>query len=424
MNKERIVKIGTEVSRFLLALVFIFSGAVKSIDPVGGIIKIEEYLNAFGLGGISAFSDVFAYNLSAVEFTLGICLLLGVYRRFISFLTLLFMCIMTPLTLYLALFDPVSDCGCFGDAILLTNWQTFGKNIVLLGAALVLFIYNRRVTSFYTYKVYWFVVLFSYCFSLGLSYYCFNHLPLMDFRPYKIGRNIAAMMHIPEGAPQDEYAYSFIYEKEGKEKEFSLEEAPLGDSTWVFIESKTKLLKKGFTPIVPSFSVYNTISEDLADRIWNAPGPMFLLISPKLEYANDHSVDDINDIYDYAEDKDIPFYCLTASSDDEMENWRDYTGADYPFLVADETQLKTVIRSNPGLLLLNDGNIRMKWHYNDIPEEGVLSKTIEKYLSGYEGNGKEETKFYFIFGFIVPLLLVWLYDYYRIRPSLKRIVKK
>lgn len=422
MNKEQIIKSSTEVSRFLLAIVFIFSGTVKSIDPVGGIIKVSEYLHAFGLGSFSGFSTFISFNLSAVEFALGVCLLMGVYRRLTTILTLLFMCVMTPLTLYLALFNPVSDCGCFGDAIILTNWETFWKNIVLLAAAITVFIYNRRITSFYTYRVYWFVIIFGYLFSLGLSYYNYNHLPIIDFRPYKVGKNINELMHIPEDAPQDEYAYSFIYEKDGVEKEFSLEEVPADDSTWVFVDSKTELLKQGYVPPVPSFSLYDGLGDDVSTDVWNKEGPMVLLISYKLEFADDHSVDDINDIYDYTRERGIPFYCLTASSEEEMENWRDYTGADYPFLTADETQLKTVIRSNPGFLLLNNGTILMKRHYKDIPNENTWPKTIDKYLSGYTDTNKERIGTYFIFGFIVPLLLVWLYDFYRIRPSLK--VKK
>lgn len=420
MSKEKVLRVLTEVSRFLLAVTFIFSGTVKSIDPVGGILKVTEYLSAFGMDSLSGFSLFISFNLSALEFALGVCLLMGVYRRLITSLMLLFMCVMMPLTLYLALFNPVSDCGCFGDAIVLTNWQTFWKNVVLLAAAVMVFIYNRQIFPFYTYRVNWFIVLFSFLFGLFLSYYNYNHLPIIDFRPYKVGENMLELMEVPEGAPEDEYAYSFLYEKGGVQKEFALEEIPSDDSTWVFVESKTELVSQGYVPKVPSFHVYNKEGEEVGAQLWDTKGPLLLLVSYKLDQADDRSVDDINDIYDYAQEKAIPFYCLTSSSKEDMENWRDYTGADYPFLIADETQLKTVIRSNPGLMLLNDGTILMKKHSNDIPEENELAETIDKYLQGYKDTDKERERVYFILAFIVPLLLVWIYDFFRLRPILKK----
>ena len=240
--KETAIKILTECSRLLIGVVFIFSGFVKAVDPVGGAIKIGDYLTSFGLDMLQPFTALVSFALSAAEFAMGVCMLLGVYRRYNSFLVLLFMAFMTPLTLYLALFNPVSDCGCFGDAIVISNWETFFKNLVLSAAAIMVFMHSGKMFQCFTYKVYWFVALFSYFFCIGFAYWNYNHLPVMDFRPYKIGANIPSLMAIPDGAPEDEYKYTFVYEKDGVQKEFSLENYPQNDSTWTFVESKTELI--------------------------------------------------------------------------------------------------------------------------------------------------------------------------------------
>lgn len=414
-KKECIIKILTEFCRVLLGVVFIFSGIVKGIDPMGFVIKIGEYLSAFGLGEFSSFAVIAAFVLIAAEFALGVCLLLAVYRKITTLLVLLFMCVMTPLTFYLALFNPVSDCGCFGDAIVITNWETFSKNIVLLAAAIWVFIYNRRLTPFYSYRVYWGVALFAYLFGIGFCYWNYNHLPMIDFRPYKIGANIPALTSIPEGAPQDEYHYSFIYEKDGVQKEFALEEAPANDSTWHFVESRTELIKQGYVPPVASFDLYTLEGDHVTDQLLEAPA-LLLLVSPDLDAANDDRIDDINTIYDYLSEKQVPFYCLTGSSEASIRNWIDNTGADYPFLMADATVLKTMIRSNPGLIYLKEGTIMAKWHNNDFPTEEKLGTLIEKYTQMTETPKKDEAPWVaIVLCFVLPLFFIWLYDFVRIR---------
>jgi len=415
--KDTIIRTIAELCRLLIGGVFIFSGLVKAVDPVGFALKIEEYLASFGLEGLQAFSSILSFNIIAVEFALGVCILMGVYRRYSTFLVLLFMAFMTPLTLYLALFDPVSDCGCFGDAVIITNWETFYKNVVLLAASIFIFIYNQRIFSFFTHKAYWFVGLFAYLFCIGFSYRNYYHLPIIDFRPYKIGANIPYLMSIPEDAPEDEYTYSFIYEKDGVKKEFGLNNYPADDPDWTFVESKTELVKEGYVPPITSFDLYNEEGDNLSEEILNNDQAVFLLILSKVEKANDERIDDINNVYDYAVDKHIPFYAVSGSSVSEIEIWSDRTGAEYPFLIADETFLKTIIRSNPGLLLLRSGTILKKWHYKDIPAEENIDTVINSYLEGKEDETHKQQAAIRnnLLTFSVPLLLVWMYDYFRNR---------
>lgn len=414
--KGKVIKIVAELCRLLIGGTFIFSGFVKAIDPVGFAIKIEDYLTAFGLDFLKPLALLASVNLSAVEFTLGVCMLLGVYRRYTSILILIFMLVMTPLTLYLALFDPVSDCGCFGDAIIISNWQTFYKNVVLSAAAIFLLIHNQKLFQCFSYKVYWFVALFTYVYCICFSYWNYNHLPLLDFRPYKVGINISEQMQIPEGALEDEYEYIFIYEKEGVKKEFTLENYPATDSSWTFIDTKTVLVREGYKPAIEAFNIFDANDNDVSDIILENEKGSLLLIAPKLEDASDERIDEINNVYDYALEKQLLFYCITGSAENAIQDWIDITGAEYPFLHADDVLLKTIIRSNPGLVLMKGGEILMKWHYHDIPEEENIETVLDTYLDDNNNQTKGNRWIYInLLGFTLPLLLVFIYDYLHFR---------
>ncbi|MDR2775973.1 MAG: DoxX family protein [Tannerella sp.] len=409
-------KIITEICRAVLGATCIFSGTVKAIDPVGGGLKIEDYFGAFGLTALNPLATLVSINLSAFEFMLGLCILMAVYRKLTTICMLALMSFMTLLTLWLAIFNPVHDCGCFGDAFILTNRQTFFKNFfVLLPASVVTYLYHDRMRPVYTCKVYWFVVLFAYVFPVGFAYYNYNHLPVKDFRPYKIGANIPALMSFPEGAQQDEYLY--IYERNGENKAFTPETAPAGDSAWTYVEAK--LVKPGYVPPVTSFELYDTAGDNIAEDILSAENGVILLISTKVEKASDKKIDEINCIYDYAQEHHLLFYCVTASAEDDIDKWINNTGAEYPFLKADDVTLKTVIRSNPGLVLMKSGTILGKWHYRDIPPEDEAGEVIERLLRyPDEDRGKENSPWiWIIVCFTLPLLLVWIYDGVRNRKK-------
>ena len=407
-------KIIAEISRIILGATFLFSGTVKAIDPVGGAIKMEDYFGAFGLSFFNPLSLFVSINLSAVEFLLGLCIIMAVYRKLTTICMVAFMAFMTLLTLYLAIFNPVHDCGCFGEAIIITNWQTFFKNIfVLFPASVITYIYHKKMTPVYTYKAYWFVLLFGYIFSAGFSYYNYRNLPIIDFRPFKIGTNITQAMSIPEDAPSDEYL--FVYEKDGKRDEFTPENAPLSDDSWKFVERK--LIKQGYIPPITSFELFDKDENNIADIILDDEKGVVLLISPHLEKADDGKIDEINHIYDYSIENNIKFFCLTSSTADNINAWINDTGAEYPFLTADDVTLKTIIRSNPGIVLLKSGTILTKWHYNDLPSEETANTVINELLnsSGQKSDKEISPWVLIIFCFTLPLLLVWIYDYFRNR---------
>lgn len=408
--------------RFVLGGTFIFSGFVKAIDPLGSFYKIQDYLVAFGMGEwFPSYAMLFfAILLSAIEFCIGIFLFMGIRRRLASSLALLLMCVMTPLTLYLAIADPVSDCGCFGDAVVLTNWQTFGKNVFLLFAAIVVFRERKQLIRFVTLKVEWMVSLYTILYIFVLSFGCLKDLPILDFRPYRIGINIVEGMEVPEGAEPSIFETRFVLEKDGNRQEFGLEDYP--DSTWTFIEARTILKKKGYEPPIHDFSLLEVeTGEDITERVLSDDGYTFLLIAHRIEEADDSNIDLVNEVYDYCVEYGYTFYGVTSSSEEEIEYWCDRTGAEYPFCQMDDITLKTIIRSNPGLLLLKHGTILNKWSNNRLPDEYVLTDSLDKLELGQQKDVDDwRTIGYVVLWFVVPLMLIVTLDVFIVRRREQR----
>jgi uncharacterized membrane protein YphA (DoxX/SURF4 family) len=393
-------KIAVEISRIILGLVFIFSGFVKAVDPWGGAYKIQDYFDAFGFSDFNFLAMPLSFLQAAVEFGVGISLLIGIYRQINSILALLIMLFMTPLTLYLAIANPVTDCGCFGDALVISNWHTFYKNIFLLIAAIIVFAWSALMFTFFSRKRYFRTSLWIYIFIIGVSLYCFRYLPVIDFRPYKIGANIPEKMKIPENAEQPEYDIKLLYSQDGMVKEFSLDNYPKDDSTWTFVDTKTRLVKKGYEPPIHDFSITDADGNDITHEIIYNRSYTFLLIAHKLEEASDSNVDKINDIYDFSKEAGYNFYTLTSSLPEIIRNWIKNTGAEYPFCTTDDITLKTIIRSNPGLLLIKDGTVIKKWPNTNLPDIEKLNKLIEE-----TNLGKVPTVHNFLTVFLLTLIL-------------------
>ncbi|MFC2580756.1 MAG: BT_3928 family protein [Segatella oris] len=398
--------------RIIVALTFIFSGFVKAIDPIGLQYKLQDYLGAIGIPGFLPdwMLLIMAVLLAAVEFCMGIFLLFAIQRRLISKLIVVFMSIMALITVWLVVANPVKDCGCFGDALHLTNTETLVKNIILLGCSIVIMRRPLAMFRFISESNQWIVINYTIVFifvSSGLSLY---YLPLFDFRPYRIGTNIPRGMEIPKDAEQPQFETTFIMEKGGQRKEFTLNDYP--DSTWKFIDSKTVQVKEGYIPPIHDFSIADRkTGKDLTDSVLRHKGYTFLLIAPYLERADDSNFGDIDQLYEYAQTYNIPFYCLTASTAKAIQRWRDITGAEYPFCITDETTLKTIVRSNPGLLLLKDGTIINKWSHNQLPNGAKLSLPITQSALGKMPQDSVPGKILeIILWFILPLTLLTLAD--------------
>lgn len=425
-NLHIIQKVWANICRFLLAAAFIFSGFVKAVDPLGFQYKIQDYLTAFGI--ISWFPSFFpllgGIIVSAIEFSVGVFLFFGIRRNYASSLALVLMIFMTPLTLYLAIYNPVSDCGCFGDAWILTNWETFGKNVLLLIAAISVFKDRKMLVRFVTQKMEWLVSLYTILFVFALSFYCLDRLPVLDFRPYKIGKNILEGMSVPEGAKPSVYESIFILEKNGQKKKFTLENYP--DSTWKFIDTRTILKEKGYEPPIHDFSMMElNTGNDITSDVLTDMGYTFLLVAHRIEEADDSNIDLINEIYDYSVEHGYKFYCLTSSPEEQIELWRDKTGAEYPFCQMDDITLKTMIRSNPGLMLIKNGKVLNKWSDESLPDEYVLTDKLENLPLGQQKLEKDTHTIGYVFlWFIVPLLLVLGIDILIVRRIEKKNERK
>ncbi len=398
--------------RLILALVFILSGYVKAVDPLGTLYKINDYLTAWSMPGILPDWILLAgaVAMSAAEFTLGIALLFAIQRRLASKAAAAIMAVMTAVTIWLYTTDGVKDCGCFGDAIILTNGQTLAKNIVLLVCAAIVSIWPMRMPRLISRTNQWIVINYTAIFVLLTSLASLYALPKFDFRPYHTGANIRQGMEIPVGAEAPEFETTFTLRKGGETREFTIDNYP--DSTWTFVDSKTVQTKKGYEPPIHDFSITRIdTGDDITDEVLDDKGYTFLLISPHLETADDSNFGDIDQISEYAHDHGIPFYCLTASDDKAIARWKDITGADYPFCNTDETTLKTIIRSNPGLVLLKDGTVIRKWSHNLLPDLSTVSGRLEDSEIGQLPDDSVPRKIVrLLLGFVLPLTLLTIAD--------------
>ena len=410
MQKLRITVVN--VCRFVLAATFIFSGYVKAIDPLGTLYKLKDYAAAMSLNGLLPDWVLVgvAIALGALEFALGVFMLFAVRRHVVSRITLAFMTAMTVLTLWIFVADPVKDCGCFGDALKLTNGETLLKNIALIACAALVAWRPVDMARFISRSNQWIVRYYTVAYIVITSVYCLYTLPIFDFRPYHVGTNIKQDMEIPEGAEQPEFESTFLLRKNGETREFTLDNYP--DSTWEYVDTRTVQTKKGYEPPIHDFALTSCdTGEDITEQVLTKKGYTFLLVSPRLAVADDSNFGDIDQIYEYAEENGADFYCVTASANNEIERWRDLTGAEYHFCNADETTLKTMIRSNPGLMLLKDGTIIGKWSHNTLPQTDDLTAPLHRLTIGKAQNDSTTKRLLIVLlTFFLPLSALTLAD--------------
>ena len=353
------------ISRSLLGVVFIFSGVVKAIDPLGTVYKIEDYLKAFGgfFTDLLPMAEVAAWGLIILELLLGVCMLLNVRTQWTAWISLLFYCVMTPLTLYIALTNPVSDCGCFGDAVVLTNWQTFWKNLVLIILAILLMTWNKHIHQLWSNWMEGVIVLITVVATIAFMAWTINHLPIKDFRPYKIGNHLPTLMEYPEDAEPDQYDISFVYEKDGVEEVFTLENYPKGDTTWTFVRQESKLIKKGYEPPIHDLEIINAEGDDITWDILESEEPVTLVIMYDLAKADKTQMEKLNLLYENCYNNMQQYYILTGSATDEIIafNLEYSTLSDY-VCTCDPVTLKTIVRANPGVIVVQNGVVIDKYN--------------------------------------------------------------
>lgn len=320
--------------RLVVSATFVFSGFVKLVDPYGTAYKIHDYLVAMDLPSLLAYPHLpmaLSVLQAVLEFCLGINLLLNIRRRMSIVLMIAMLLLFTPLTLWLAITDAITDCGCFGDALRLTNWQTFGKNVALLVLLVLLWWQRDHLQRFIPKAIQWMITLGAVLVAMFLAAVSIYGEPLIDFRPFYIGQHIPTAMQWPDDPAETPEILDFSIEPYTEDANINTE-AILSDTSYTF-----------------------------------------LLIAPYLEHADDGNMENINALCDYAQEYGYRFLCLTASGDSAIHRWQDLTGAEYPFAFTDELTLKTIARSNPALVLLHNGTIVGKWSNHTMPEETMLT---------------------------------------------------
>lgn len=419
--KDTFIKTIVTIARLLFGVTFIFSGFVKAVDPLGFTYKIEDYLISFQLTQFIPLALTFAVVLTLLEFALGASIVLGIYRKWTSILAVLFMVVMTPLTLYIALENPVKDCGCFGDALIISNWSTFYKNIVLLSFATLLVVYRKWITPFYSNRTRPYAFVFVLLFFIGFTFYNIFYLPVMDFRPYKVGSNIPEKMgeNMNEG---DIYKNIYIYEKDGTTKEFTEENFPWEDSTWTFVDLKSTLIQEGAKPEIQDFSMTAYEKEANGALVktndityeFLAHSYSLLVVSISLNDIKESKWSQLKSLAEYAANNSIEMRIVTSSNNSVVEQIDEkMEDLNMKFASADELTLKTIIRSNPGIVLLKEGVVQAKWSENNIPDAVIVDKIISQSQLNEESNPSNNyaSKLLIIcLVFIIPLLGIKWYD--------------
>ncbi|MBI2969100.1 MAG: DoxX family protein [Bacteroidetes bacterium] len=365
-------------SRIFVGVLFILSGFVKVNDPLGFSYKLDEYFTVFGMTWMIPYSLFLSVFTSALEIILGAALLAGYRMVPVTWLLLLMIIFFTWLTGYSAVTGKVTDCGCFGDAVKLKPVQSFFKDIILLVFILILFLKRKAIKLYMGVTAGHLYMGMVSVLTLGFAIWCYRHLPLIDFRPYAIGKNIPGQMVIPEGAPVDEWEvmYTLQNKKSGESKKMTskdyIAQKVWEDTTWMILNDKTenKLITEGYHPPVHDFSITDMDGNDFTDSVLQFDGYLFLFIAYDLNKSSRSDMKEINDLEARCREKSIPFIGLTASNDLSIDNFKHETQAMFDFFNADETVLKTMIRSNPGIMLLSKGTVLDMWHHNDVPEFG------------------------------------------------------
>ena len=366
---EKWCRLLTVLMRLTVGGVFIFSGFTKGIDPWGTCYKITDYLTAMGLERWTATALFIAVALAALEFILGVLIAVGAYRRSAPILALLLLLVMTPLTLWLAVTGAVPDCGCFGDALHLSNWATFGKNLLLLLGVVYLLMFNTSVRGVYGPAVQWVVIALSFAFIMAVAYYGYFVQPLIDYRPYPVGTPLVSQA-AEEADEEGEDDFIFVYSRDGQEKEFSIDSLPDENDGWEYVtryharRPKGKVIYQGASG--DGIAIIDEDGENITTELLADSHRTLLLLFPDLQQVGVVNSFVLNELTDASFVNGTRIIGLTSATTDEIEHWKDISMATYPIYNMDDSELKMVARGNPAVVYLKDGTISWKRTLNSL----------------------------------------------------------
>lgn len=374
-------------ARIFVGILFIFSGLIKANDPLGFGYKLQEYFEVFHIAFLNDFATAFAIIICAFEIIAGAALLLGIKSIQVAWGLLILIVLFTFLTFYSAAFDVVKSCGCFGDAIPLTPWQSFMKDLVLLVLIIYIFIHRTKITPVIKGETGQRVALSLITLaSFGFGLYTYSYLPVIDFLPYKVGANIPEQMRIPEGAPLDVYeiSYNMKNKKTGEEKVVTdkeyLNTGIWKDESWEIVgDPKSKLISKGFEVKIKDLKITDSQGTNYNSELLENPYYSIVIVAYDLSNTNIKAVNELNALaINAVENYNIRTVLLTSNSAQTAEEFSKKNKLMVEVFYADAVPLRSMVRANPGVLLLKDGIVIGKWHYNTLPSYNELE---EKYFS-------------------------------------------
>ncbi len=367
-------------ARIFFAAVFIFSGLVKAVDPLGAAYKFQDFFMAFGVEWLFPAALPLAALLSTLEFIVGFAFLFGLKMQVFAPAGFALMAVFTPATIFIALTDPVPHCGCFGDAIVISNQATAFKNVLLFAAAGVVFFNRRNIRPLLSGKYEGLSILTAVFMIAGISLYGLTYLPIIDFRPWKAGNNIAEQIALPEEASR-QIVLVFENRKTGETRDYPADDYPWDDPEWVelweYTDRKEKKEKPEAESPIANFNIVDESGNDLTDSLINAPGYLYMVVAYDLNTTRSRTFDEkLAPLAEIALQSGHEWIALTASPPEIVNDFRKKHDAAYPFFFSDERELKTIIRSNPGLVVLKDGVVVEKWPYRKFPSPDTINRNI------------------------------------------------
>jgi len=364
------MKLLISIARIIVGVLFIFSGLVKANDPLGLSYKMQEFFEVWGWNFLNDFTLSFSILMIAFEIIAGVAVLLGWRMKLFSWLLLLLILFFTFLTGYAVLSGKIRTCGCFGDCIPLTAEQSFTKDLILTALIVFIFLFRNKIQPLFRPFASGLLLVLATVFSFGLQGYVLKHLPIVDCLPYKVGKNIQQQMKVPAGAIPDSSVITFVYNKLGKQVEFTSDQFPadFDDSIYHFVKRYDKLVRKGNAePAIKDFALASLAGADSTTAILEQKGTaLFLFVKDEMDTSYDRKENQqLRQITGYAKTKNMPLYLITNARD-VTARFAAATKQNAVTFMCDAVAIKTAARANPTLYLIKDGNIKGKWAYADF----------------------------------------------------------
>lgn len=376
------MKVLTQLSRFFVGILFILSGFIKSNDTLGFSYKLVEYFEIFKMHFLVDYAVAMAMFICIFEIMVGVALLLGSFVRLNAWLLLLMIVFFTLLTGYSAITNKVTDCGCFGDAIKLKPVESFLKDVVLLVLILILFIGQKHITPLVKNKAITNLALgVALIVTTAFTFYTYMFLPRIDFLPYKVGNDIGKLMQLPPYAKKDSVAMVFIYEKDGKRLELGVDDLGVIDDSYTFIDRIDKVIVKGDQPAIHDFRLSDASGVDYTDSLLLQKGFKMLLIQTWIEKSRKGIEPQIEKLANECQAAGVNFWALTNTNLNDVEAYRHEHQFAFTYYNMDATPLKSIVRSNPGLVLMKDNVVIKKWTAYGIP----TFEQVKLYMEGKVG---------------------------------------